>query len=128
MTAATWCDVLSGPLEGRRLSDLSLEELGELMALCGSAADQSEALLEAYLDRAHPEWREGAGESEGSKATGPAGKMSLSEAYEILGLEPGASKDEIIAAHRRLMKQYHPDQGGSDYLAARINQAKEMLL
>ncbi len=121
-------EILAGEYAGRRLSDLSLEELVVLMAECTAAKDQSLALLEAYLDRAHPDWRDGA-EGEGASGSGNASaKMTVREAYEILGLEPGAGEEEIVAAHRRMMKQYHPDQGGSDYLAARINQAKDLLL
>lgn len=124
-------EVLTGPHEGRRLSDLSPQELGEVMDACIEAADQSQALLEAYLDRHHPQWREATGHQStgnGKSAGGRAGKMKRDEAYEILGLEPGASESEIRKAHRKLMKKYHPDQGGSDYLAARINEAKEILL
>ncbi|MEM7428085.1 MAG: DnaJ domain-containing protein [Pseudomonadota bacterium] len=126
-------EVLAGPLAGRKLSDLELDELTVLMDECIAAGDQSQALLEAYLDRAHPDWRGDASSDSaggaGDRRTGTgSARMSRDEAYDILGLERGASNEEIVAAHRRLMKQFHPDQGGSDYLAARINQAKDLLL
>src|SRR5258706_579528 len=83
-------------------------------------------LLEAYLDRAHPEWREElagehTGRSRGSSARPASGDMSVEEAYAILGLSPGADPDAIKEAHRRLMVKLHPDHGGSDYLATKIN-------
>lgn len=63
-----------------------------------------------------------------SGAPPPRGAMSSAEAYAVLGLKPGASADDVRAAHRRLMKDFHPDKGGSDYLAVKINQAKDLLL
>lgn len=122
-------DILTGEFSGRRLSTLTIEELLALMGECELAQDQSQDLLEAYLDRKYPEWREGQNASDRSgKARPTGGPMSVQEAYDILGLEPGASKADIRKAHRSLMKQFHPDQGGSDYLAARINEAKDVLL
>ena len=117
---------------GRRLEELELDELVELWRECHAADRQSAAVLEAYLDRSQGEsWREAAGAaagSEGGGAGGDGGAMSQDEAYSILGLEPGASKDEVREAHRRLMQKVHPDHGGSNYLAAKINEAKDLLL
>ena len=57
-----------------------------------------------------------------------SGKMTVEEAREVLGVKPSASREEIIQAHKRMMQKVHPDRGGSDYLAAQINQAKDTLL
>jgi DnaJ homolog subfamily C member 19 len=67
-------------------------------------------------------------ESRGPNPPPRRGAMSRAEAFEVLGLQPGASADEIRAAHRRLILQAHPDKGGSNYLAAKINEAKDVLL
>ena len=66
--------------------------------------------------------------SAGANRRKPMAPFSKNEAYDLLGLKPGASEDDIKAAHKRLMKDFHPDKGGTDYLAAKINQAKDVLL
>jgi hypothetical protein len=87
-------------------------------------------LLAAYLDRSHPRGREDVDDNATAGRYGPApsGEMTEQEAYQILGLQPGVSADDIGRAHRGLIKKLHPDQGGSTYLAARVNEAKDVLL
>ena len=118
--------IVAGRHQGAELERLDVKTL---VGMLNEIDDESRALLAAYLDRRDPRWREHA---QGDAATGrPAassGKMTEQEAYQILGLEAGASADDISRAHRTLMKKFHPDQGGSTYLAARINEAKEILL
>jgi len=120
-------EVLEGAFEDRLLSQLTLEQLRQLRDECQACDTESVALLEAYLDRQHPDWRdrEQAEEQPAYTASGP---MDPSEAREILGVDKDASDEEIIQAHRRLMHKLHPDRGGSTYLAAKINQAKDCLL
>jgi DnaJ domain len=122
--------VLAGALAGQRLNALDEGGLGRLYQECRSADQDGVRLLEAYLDRRFPRWREHAQRDAdpGSAAQPQTGAMTEQEAYEVLGLQAGASLDEIRKAHRTLMKKLHPDQGGSTYLAARVNQAKEILL
>lgn len=121
--------VVEGRFSGRPLDELDLAELRDLWAESGIDPD-SQALVEAYLDRRFPGWREDGEQDEGPRPRGAAdtGAMTDEEAYEILGLTPGAGEAEIRAAHRRLLKGVHPDQGGSTFLAARINQARDRLL
>lgn len=121
-------EVLAGPLKGRKLSTLTLPEAQALHADCAKAPDQSRALLEAWIERTHPEWRSQWNTAAGRTPATSSPKMTRAEALAILGLKDGASGDDIRAAHRRLMKTAHPDLGGSDYLAAKINEAKEFLL
>jgi DnaJ domain len=119
--------ILEGTFAGRGLAQLDKTELMPLWRECRAADAQSAAVLEAYLDRTLGEdWREAAGAAAGGE--GGAEGMSRQDAYEILGLEPGASDSDIRDAHRRLMQKVHPDHGGSNYLAAKINRAKELLL
>jgi DnaJ domain len=120
-------DILAGPMKGRRLSSLSQEEMISFHSVCRAASDQSLPLYEAWLDRAQPEWRAAWGGSSSGNANG-GGVMSREEAYAILGLKPGASVEDVKQAHKRLMKDFHPDKGGSDYLAAKINAAKDVLI
>jgi len=117
-------EVITGRFAGAALSALSAEELQALVAEFETGGDEdSLSLLLAYLDR------RGGGEDPGDAAPPPvgAGGLGKAEAYRILGLEPGASLEEIRAAHHRLIRRVHPDLGGSDALAALINAAKEVL-
>ncbi|MCV6610956.1 MAG: DnaJ domain-containing protein [Amphritea sp.] len=118
--------VTQGPLEGRSLDTLSEQEFIQLLSYCRSEDAQSARLLETYLDKRFGDsWREDDPGRPGSQQETVSEK---DKAYEILGLNPGASREEIIEAHRRLMQKIHPDRGGSDYLAAEINRAKDTLL
>jgi DnaJ-class molecular chaperone len=118
--------VVAGRFAGRDLQSMTLDELVKLYQQCAGDDQDSAVLLEAYLDRVHGQtWRQ-AGQRSSSKR-GHNG-MTAAEAYEVLGLAPGASREAIIEAHRRLMQKVHPDRGGSDFLAANVNRAKEVLL
>jgi hypothetical protein len=117
--------VLAGTHEGK---SLDLIAVPTIVSFLPQIDEESRALLMAYLDRRQPHWREhaerdaAAGEGAGRRA-----KMTEEEAYQILGLQPGASAADVARAHRALMKKLHPDQGGSTYLAARVNEAKDIL-
>ena len=121
--------VLAGGFQGRRLDELSNEELHVFWRETAQD-EQSRKLVEAYLDRRLAGWREHfqADGTEGQGSATSAGPMTDEEAYQILGLSPDAGDAEIRAAHRRLMMRVHPDQGGSGFLAAKINEAKDTLL
>ena len=129
-------DRTTGAIRGRVIagrkagSALDALDTATLTALLAEVDEESRRLLTAYLDRRGAGRREDAQQGANARqraAPGP-GKMSEEEAYQILGLEPGAGAEEIGRAYRALMKKLHPDQGGPTYLAARINEAKEVLL
>jgi DnaJ domain len=122
--------ILAGRHEGTALDAL---DPATLVGLLGQIDGDSRDLLAAYLDRRAPHWREyakadAAAGGGGGTRTMPRGEMTKEEAYQILGVEPGADANAVGRAHRTLIKKLHPDQGGSTYLAARVNEAKDVLL
>ncbi len=117
--------IIAGRHQGVSLDRLDVPTLAGLL---GDYDEESRALLMAYLDRREPGWRENAQGDATAPRSSASGKMTEQEAYQILGLQAGASAEAIAGAHRTLMKKFHPDQGGTTYLAARINEAKEILL
>lgn len=123
--------VQTGHFAGRLLSDLADQDLQALWREC-QIDQESVAVLEAYLDRqGDPDWRERFRQAEAADAAGTASRnkiMDRAEAYEVLGLSPDATQEQIREAYRRLMQRLHPDHGGSAYLAARLNQARRVLL
>ena len=120
--------VLEGFFKGRSLETLRPVELAHLWQDCRFVDPQSAQLVEAYLDRIHPTWREDMARAEADAPKGADGRMPREEALEILGLQSGATAEEIRRAHRDLMLKIHPDRGGSTYLAAKINEAKDVAL
>ena len=125
--------VLEGPHKGRNLDEMPVGDLLDLLRECRVGDPESATILESYLDRVHgADWRTGGtggtgGEGDARASTADGG-MTREQAYEILGLAPGASESDIREAHRTLLKKNHPDRGGSTWVAAQINLAKDMLL
>ena len=126
-------DVTQGAYAGRQLSAMSTDELLELLRELRVQDKKSTLLLEAYLDRRCPDWRTrstgnaGPGDRQ-DDGTAQAGVSSAEDAYRVLGLEPGASDAAIREAYHRLIASVHPDKGGSSFLAAQVNRAKDILL
>jgi len=121
-------EVLAGQFKGSTLDRMGLDALLQLLRECQDD-EESVALLQAYLDRVYADtWQQQAGSQGQQRTASEPGKMSREEALQVLGLSPDAGEAEIIEAHRRLMQKLHPDRGGSAYLAARINMAKDTLL
>ncbi|MGH1352558.1 MAG: DnaJ domain-containing protein [Methyloligellaceae bacterium] len=121
--------VLKGPFSGQRFSRLSVNDIIQLRKECQKEDLQSVPLLDAFLDHIQPKWRDHPDVQPETNDAEPKRKdINIEEAYAILGINKGASEEEIRTAHKNLMKKLHPDQGGSTYLAAKINQAKDLLL
>jgi len=121
-------EVLEGQFKGSTLDRLKLEALLQLLGECQDD-EESVALLQTYLDRVYADtWQQQASAQGQQRTASEPGEMSREEALQILGLSSDASESEIIETHRRLMQKLHPDRGGSAYLAATINLAKDTLL
>lgn len=133
--------VRRGRFVGRRLSHLGFAEIMVLGGELNRQDPEGLRLLEAFLDREHgPDWRaraeaegyggagEGAREQAGPGGAGPGGGMTRQEALEVLGLDADAGDEAVRKAHKQLMLKLHPDRGGSDYFAAKVNEAKDILL
>lgn len=122
--------VLKGRFAEREFETMAPAELATLWQECRFSDTQSAQIVEAYLDSIHPSWRDdmARADARAGSAAASSGAMTREQAYEVLGLAPGAGEEEIRRAHRELMLKLHPDLGGSSYLAAKINLAKDVLL
>ena len=129
-TGAIRGTVLAGPQEGMPFDQLTRSQLMSLYEFCLTDDPQGARLLEAYFDRRFAGWRQAEERGGDSRSGGARRRQSISEdeAYEILGLKKGAPTSEIARAHRDLMKKLHPDHGGTTDLAARVNEAKDVLM
>jgi len=121
--------VRRGPGAGKSLDDLDQATLRALWHYCQEHDRDACQLLETYLtQRFGEEFQVDDGVGEQTPPRANRGGMSRAEALAMLGLQEGASRDDIIRAHRQLMQKLHPDRGGTDYLAAQLNEAKSVLL
>jgi len=120
--------VLKGPFKDWYLNEMNQAQLQSLLQFCRQEDEDSVQLLNSYLEQRFPDGFEHTDEPEEASAASGSGALTRSEALAVLGLDDAASKDDIIAAHRRLIQKLHPDRGGNDYLAAKINEAKDFLL
>ena len=125
--------ILKGPFSNQTLSRLGVTDILQIRKECKNYNYQNITYIENYLDNVQPKWRDNLKHHNGAtnekqKKVQQDNRLSIDEAYAVLGLHPGASYEQIRQAHRNLMKKVHPDQGGSSYLAAQINHAKDFLL
>jgi len=121
-------DLIAGAFAGKRLSELSTEQLKQCYNECLAADPEAIRLLQAYIARERADWEDAPNDQNTSEQAQLGDGINVREAYDILGLEPGATKSDVRQAHRSLMTQFHPDKGGSNYLASKVNEAKKVLL
>jgi DnaJ-domain-containing protein 1 len=119
-------EVLKGSFKGRRLADMDRQQLEQFFAFCRGEDADSVQLLSSYLQQRFPGDTNFEGQQQESPRSGHS--MGRADALAALGLKEGATRDEVIAAHRKLIQKLHPDRGGNDFLAAQINLAKDVLL
>lgn len=126
-------EVNAGDFAGRQISSLSLAELQALYQYCSDHDAEALRLLQAYITRERSaEWQQATGGGPDDQPGNSAGKasaaMTLAEARQILGLGTEYTRKTVMSAHRSLMGRFHPDKGGNDYLATKINTARDILL
>ena len=120
-------EVLAGPFADWTLAEMSREQLQALYSYCQEQDADSEQLLISYLEQRFPNgWEHD--EINQSSEQAPSGSITRSEALAVLGLAEDATRDDVVTAHRSLIQKIHPDRGGNDYLAAKINEAKDFLI
>jgi hypothetical protein len=117
-------EITTGNLAGKQLSELSTDEIEKLSQKLKETDKESYVLLQAYLMRIGTTDEQTANNFKSDSYR----DISKAEAYEVLGISADSSQEEVIKAHKRLMQRLHPDRGGSDYLAAKINAAKDLLI
>ena len=120
-------EIIEGPHKGWLLSELSIMQLEDLLAHYQTEDEESAELLEAYIDQRRQQADQNS-EQQRSANRAASDQSARAEALAILGLDEGSTEDEVVAAHRNLIQKLHPDRGGNDFLAAKINQAKDILL
>jgi len=120
-------EIIEGPHKGWLLSELSIMQLEDLLAHYQTEDEESAELLEAYIDQRRQQADQNS-EQQRSANRAASDQSARAEALAILGLDEGSTEDEVVAAHRSLIQKLHPDRGGNDFLAAKINQAKDILL
>ena len=121
-------EAIAGPYLGQLLANMSVYDLIKLTRLCDIDDPESVRVLEVYFDRSHPDWRELYSETSERSTSPRTPTMGRAEAIQILGLRENCTESEIKQAHRRFISGMHPDHGGSNFLSAQINEAKDVLL